>query len=253
VLKYFLNRSPFFVCFLLASASLNAQKILPEISVNNLNNNIVISWKNEYKVPVTNISIQRSYDSLKNYTTIGSVLSPTSYENGYSDNNPPYNMMYYRVFIAFEGGSYLITKSARPTKQVTVDSVAEQRYPWQANPFADSAIQIPPTAPTLPNINNPPIITKVEPAYPSKRIFTSKLSSVVIHLPFASATNYVVKFYDESDNKIFELTKLKDEYLILDKMNFRHSGWYHFEIYNNNELVEKNKFFIPKDTKTGNR
>jgi len=235
------------------SASLKAQKILPDISVNNLNNNIVISWKNEYKVPVTNISIQRSYDSLKNYTTIGSVLSPTSYENGYSDNNPPYNRMYYRVFIAFEGGSYLITQPVRPVKQVTIDSVAEQRYPWQTNPFADSALQIPPTAPTLPQINKPPVITKTEPAYPSKRIFTSKLSSVVIHLPLASTTNYIVKFFDESGNKVFELNKLKDEYLILDKMNFRHSGWYFFEIYNNSELIEKNKFFIPKDIKTGNR
>ena len=93
--------------------SSKAQQILPGISVMNLNGNIIVSWKNEYKVPLANINIQRSYDSLRNYTTIGSVLNPQNQENGYSDAAAPYNKMYYRLFIAFDGGKYLITTPVR--------------------------------------------------------------------------------------------------------------------------------------------
>ena len=46
-----------------------------------------------------------------------------------------------------------------------------------------------------------------------------------------------------------ELNHLKDPLLIMDKVNFPHSGWYHFEIYDQNGLVEKNRFIVTKDSK----
>ena len=48
---------------------------------------------------------------------------------------------------------------------------------------------------------------------------------------------------------IFELTKITEDYLIIEKMNFLRSGWFKFEIYENDILLEKNKFNIPKDDK----
>ena len=59
----------------------------------------------------------------------------------------------------------------------------------------------------------------------------------------------VVKFYDENDQFLFELTKLKEEYLVVEKVNFVHAGWFHFEIFENGKSLEKNKFFIGKDAK----
>ncbi|MEP6712130.1 MAG: hypothetical protein ABJA37_06940 [Ferruginibacter sp.] len=236
----------FLIIALTATTTLQAQQILPDISVKNISGKIIVSWRNEYNLPVATISIQRSYDSLKNYTTIGSVLNPLNKENGYADANPPYNKMYYRVFIAFEGGSYIISKTVRPVKETsaTTDSTKIQRYPWQVNPLADSSLQSPPI-----NVG----ITKPLITYPSKRIFTSRDNSVVIHLPEAATKKYTIKFFDELDNLVFELTKLNEEYLIIEKVNFGHSGWYHFELYEAGTLVEKNKFFVPKDSKTNNR
>ena len=78
----------FILFFNLLAVSLTAQDTLPRISVRNLNGQIIVSWINNYKVPVTTINVQRSYDSLKNYTTIGSVLSPQNFENGYADTKP---------------------------------------------------------------------------------------------------------------------------------------------------------------------
>ncbi len=218
-------------------ANLFAQEILPGISVKNLNGKIVVSWRNEYKQPVTTINIQRSYDSLKNYTTIGSVLNPQNQENGYADANPPYNKMYYRVFIAFEGGSYLLTSPTRPLKDTSSANVATVRFPWEVDPNADPKLQVPPA-----NVIN----------YPSKWVYTAKDNNVVIYLPNAGTKKYNAVFFDELENKIFELTNLKEEYLIIEKVNFVRSGWYRFELFESGQLVEKNKFFIPKDGKITN-
>jgi hypothetical protein len=97
--------------FILIISKIFAQNTLPEISINNTNGKIVVSWLNDYKKNVTNIFVQRSFDSLRNFSTIGSVLIPQNLENGYLDNRAPYDRMYYRVSITFEGGTYEIGPS----------------------------------------------------------------------------------------------------------------------------------------------
>ena len=110
----------FFLLLNLYTINVAAQDTLPKISVKNLSGHIIISWVNNYKIPVTAINIQRSFDSLKNYSTIGSVLNPQNIENGYADATPPYNKMYYKVFVSFEGGTYIFSKVTRPIKELPV-------------------------------------------------------------------------------------------------------------------------------------
>lgn len=235
-----------FLFTLFTASRSSAQKTLPGISVTNYSGRVIISWKNAYALPVTNINIQRSYDSLKNYTTIGSVLNPQNKENGYSDNEPPYNKMYYRVFIAFDGGSYIISPPVRPVKAApltnnTADSAnTDKLFPWQIDPRTDSTYQ------------SPPLGGKNEVVYPSLRIFTSRDNTVVIYLPDAAVKKYTAKFFNESEKQIFELTALKEEYLIIEKVNFGRAGWYYFELYEDGKLLEKNKILVPKDGKINN-
>ena len=229
---------PFFLLafFVILSNILFAQeKPLPFIQVKNLNNKIVVSWLNDYTKPITALNIQRSYDSLQNYTTIGSVLSPQSRENGFADANFPYNKMYYRVFVSFEGGSYIITAPARPVKEnYTTDNASTDKYPWLVS-GRDSGIIFPPAKPGI--------------TYPSNTIFTAKDNNIIIHLENAATKKYSVKFFDESEKFLFELIKLKEEYLIIEKVNFVHTGWFRFELYENGLLIENNKFQILKDIK----
>ncbi|MEO7523279.1 MAG: hypothetical protein ABIT58_04255 [Ferruginibacter sp.] len=240
----------FYIFCLTVANGTYAQKILPGITVKNFSGKIVVSWQNAFTTPVDNIFIQRSYDSLKNYTTIGTVLNPQNRENGYSDVNPPYTKMYYRVSVSFEGGSYLISPAERPVKELKAVNLSEntgkadegERYPWQANPAKDS------------------LVLKVNPkkeneiTYPSERIFTSKDNNIVLYLPDAGSKKYSAKFFTESDSLLFELTKLNEEYLILEKVNFIHAGWFHFELFESGKLVEKNKFQIfSKEQKAGNK
>lgn len=254
----------FFVGSVMSAA--NAQEVLPGITVLQSGEKVIVSWKNEYNKPVAALTIQRSYDSLKNFTTIGSVLNPQNRENGYADVTPPYNKMYYRIFLAFEGGSYIITPSVRPTKDsLYKSSTATIRYPWQQRPREDNnpivrlpepLLNLPPKntkVPDVPNVSDVPNVPVIPaPNFPSKWIYTAKDNNVVLYLPAAANKKYVAVFYDELERKIFELSNLKEEYLIIEKVNFVRSGWYSFQLFENGKLVEKNKFFVPKDGKVTN-
>jgi hypothetical protein len=257
-----------------------AQSTLPDITVKNNNDKIIISWTNDYKLTITNISIQRSFDSLKNYTTIGSVLNPQAIENGFADNKPPYNRMYYRLFIAFEGGTYVFSNSSRPKKNkykpidiiIKSDSavirlqnqddsvkILDSTFIYEENEtklYKDSAgVKVLITKPKLdigkiqPKTNIPEIKTPKIISYPSNRIFTAKNNAVVIDLPDADVKKYTVKFYTEADEFLFEINKITNKFLIIEKVNFERSGWYNFEIFENGVSIEKNKFFVPKDAK----
>jgi hypothetical protein len=66
-------------------------------------------------------------------------------------------------------------------------------------------------------------------------------------LPDAAKRHYTVKFFDENNKLLFQLSEIRDPSLLLDKTNFHHAGWFHFELYDGDQLKEKNKFFIPKE------
>jgi len=212
--------------FILTVASaLHAQDALPRITVKNINGKVIVSWLNDFVKPPKTINVQRSFDSLRNYVTIGSVLNPDNRENGYADTRPPYPNMYYRVFVAFEGGSYMFSGSARPVKMVpgftelsTADSIA---------------------------------LFHIKPVtYTSNRVHTGKENNVLLHLKDAETKKYSVKFYDEDNTLLFVLNKLHETDLIVDKVNFVHAGWFYFEVYESGKLLEKNKFYIPADEKS---
>lgn len=238
--KFRMSKIVFLILFLFSCNALLAQQTLPNISVIDVSGKIIVSWKNEYKVPVSNISIQRSYDSLNNFTSISSVLNPESKENGFADVDAPYDRMYYRLFIAFDGGAYIITTAQKPSKDLTtLIDTSDGIKPWQRNPLNDASLQTPPEGKP----------GAVKDNYPSERMYTYQDNSIIIRLRDVGIKKYRILVFDEADMKIFELTNLKDQLLILDKMNFPHSGWYHFEIYDQNGLVEKNRFIVTKDSK----
>jgi hypothetical protein len=102
------------VCFfLLASLIIQAQDTLPRFTATTRGNNrVLISWTNLYPV-TTQINIQRSYDSTRNFQTILSVPDPRIPQNGFVDTKAPTSFMFYRLFIVLDSGKYLFTKSKR--------------------------------------------------------------------------------------------------------------------------------------------
>ena len=50
-------------------------------------------------------------------------------------------------------------------------------------------------------------------------------------MPDADKKKYSIKFFEEDGSPLFELKKITEPYLTLDKVNFIHSGLFNFEIY----------------------
>lgn len=197
-----------------------SQDTLPKISVTQISNKVLVSWTNPY-TSVTNIGIQRSYDSLKYFTTIGSVLNVKAQTNGFVDSKEFMPAQYYRLFISFEGGTYIFTTSHRPGLD---------------------------TLNVMPNVTEN--FTSVQTWFiPSKQVYTGRDNNIVMFLPNANKKKYSVKFFEDDGTFLFEIKKITEPYLTVDKVNFIHSGLFKFELFDNGVSIEKHKFYIPKDGK----
>ncbi len=292
-----------------------AQETLPAVSVNASNKRVVVSWLNDYKQPIESILIQRSFDSLNNFRSIGSVLNPFNLENGFLDQQPPYDRMYYRVFIQFSGGEYVIGPSARASFDseslepidIRQDSISQtQSHPiaWNrvrndlpffspykkktssslkpstpdtttSNSFADTTAIDEPTfqfksrtlittdsSKTNVRVTEPTTHVKLNPvqsvpslekkllirtAFPSPRVFTNSTQTIMIDLRGYDHENIRIVFYDEQGKQTLNMDGVPEPLLYLERYNFRKSGWYNFEIYEQSILVERSKVFIAKD------
>ena len=96
-----------------------AQDTLPGFTASmKSNGKVLISWRNTYPA-INQISIQRSKDSLRNFTTLLTVPDPRIPENGFVDSKPTGTKMFYRIFILFPDSKYLFTKSRRAVLEPT--------------------------------------------------------------------------------------------------------------------------------------
>ncbi|MEO5996308.1 MAG: hypothetical protein ABIN89_06250 [Chitinophagaceae bacterium] len=92
-----------------------AQDTLPHFSViDKGSERIIISWTNPYGKAIKQLSIQRSFDSLKNYKTILTLPDPTVPQNGYVDSKATSNHMFYRLYILKDSGKYVFSMPKRP-------------------------------------------------------------------------------------------------------------------------------------------
>ena len=220
----------------MGSVMAQGQDTLPHFSAKNIgNNHIIIGWINNYP-QVKQISIQRSFDSTKGYKTILSVADPTAVQNGYADTKAPTNNMFYRLFILQDGGHFFFTEAKRPVLDTSKAAAANADNPVKNIPNGTDT-----TAKTkLP-------VTKKPDYVPSFYVYTNKDGYVFINLPDAGEKKYHIKFFENDDTFLFEIKSVKEPALTLDKANFYHAGWFKFELYNDDKLVEKNKFFLSKD------
>lgn len=213
--------------------SSHAQDTLPKFTVRNAGNNrIIIGWVNPFP-NLTQISIQRSFDSLKNYKTILTVADPRAVQNGFADTKAPNDRMFYRIFYVAEGGNFFFTQPQRPD---TSRPIA---------PLGDKGLSSKPGTDTLTGKKGPEV--KKPDWTPSFFVYTNKDGYVFINLPDAEEGKYSIKFFEENNTPLFELKSVRQKGLMLDKANFLHAGWFFFELYNGDKLVERNKFFLSKD------
>jgi hypothetical protein len=106
-----------FLFFFFILPNTQAQDTLPGFSaVLKSNGKVLISWRNSYPA-INQISIQRSNDSLRNFTTLITVPDPRIPENGFVDNKGNGSKLFYRVFILFPNSKYVFTRSKRAVEE----------------------------------------------------------------------------------------------------------------------------------------
>lgn len=225
-----MNRICLFFLLLISSLSYG-QDTLPRFSVKNVGSNrFIVGWVNTYGL-VKQISIQRSHDSLKNFTTILSVTDPMARQNGYADTKAPNDHMFYRLFVVLDKGQFFFTTPQKPVLD-TARTIAKQ-YNISRDKESNGGVK--------------PGIPKKPEFVPSFYVYTNRDGYVFINLPDAEKKKYRIKFFEEDGSFLFELKTIREAALTLDKTNFLHAGWFQFELYNEEDLVEKNKFYLAKE------
>lgn len=231
------------LCIVLSFSFTNivhAQDTLPRFQVRNAGSvaapTSIISWINNYP-SIKQISIQRSHDSLTGFKTILSIADPTAKQNGFADKTAPNDHMYYRLFINLDQGKFFFT----PSFQAKWDTASQK--------ITGGGITSVLTKETdgIKQNQTKPVVPRKPDWIPSIYVYTNKDGYVLVNLPDADRKKYHIKFFEENDTFLFELKNIKHPALTLDKVNFIHSGWFKFELYNEENLVERNKFYLPKD------
>ena len=274
-----------FIVLSLITFSAAAQDTLPRFTIiSRGNERIVISWTNPYGARIKQLSIQRSFDSLRNFRTILTLPDPTVPQNGYVDTKATNDHMYYRLYILLDSGRYSFSKSQRPIagspvpeSTSAITSVSKGIIPVEKlkateaterviivkkndvivggigesnlKRFRDSINYS--TKDTIFMKTSDTILVKVfvqrESYRPSRFVYTEKDGNIRIALPDAGRRKYSLKFFDEDLTEAFEIKHINEALLFLDKSNFLHAGWFTFELYEDGKLKEKHKLFIPKD------
>jgi len=70
---------------------------------------------------------------------------------------------------------------------------------------------------------------------------------LVITVPSTASGRYKIRFFDDKGLLLFEIRQIKDTLLIVEKYNFEHAGQFHYELYRDTLLVEKNSFIIQRE------
>lgn len=225
------------VIFLAASNTVKAQEytppVLPDFSALIKTGKIQLDWISGFPNAVS-IGIQRSLDSVLNFTTIGYATNPSESRNAYLDNKPAPGKNYYRLFILFRDNRFMYSKTVLAVDDSTINAGSK----LSASDIA-----------SLSGAQN----TKKEdviPWKPSNYIYTTADGNVNIRLPEAPKKKYHVKFFEPSGAMLFEVEQVAEPFLILEKAIFLHAGWFNFEIYEDGKLLEKWNLFIPLNYKS---
>lgn len=193
------------------------------------NARIIIGWVNNYD-SLKQLTVQSSHDSLKNYRTLVSITDPNAKFNGYADNKALNDHMFYRLFVVKSNGGYFFTTPRKPVIDTARAIVAVNGTPRE-----------------VPVTKKPEAVIKKPDFVPSFYVYTNKDGYVYINLPDADRQKYRLKFFEEDQSFLFEIKTISRTGLTLDKTNFMHHGWFWFELYNDEKLVEKSKFYLAKE------
>ena len=211
-----------------------AQPVLPDVLAVTQKGLNVLSWTNQYD-GIKSIAVQRSNDSVYNYTTIGYVKNLKKGVQGFVDGHPNPGVNWYRLYIAFNSD---LTWNSNRVK-IFVDSA--QLMQQRVLPPNDSLQKIVSslslgtgTAPDPSEIN---AYTYIRSQYVFTNPFTGHIN---VEMPDSTdkKSSYSLIFFDTKNRQVLEVPKLVEHSVIIDKRNFQRKGIYKFEMKKNKDVIE---------------
>jgi hypothetical protein len=235
------------VCLVLFSVlftvELRAQPpVLPDLGAGTSNAINFLSWTCQYD-GIKSIGVQRSNDSIYNFTTIGYVANTKQGVQAYIDGHPMPGKNFYRLYIIFS--SDLTWYSNRIRVDVSEDELLAQKLVLPPNDSLQKYINSKDTGTPLKEIMakvNLSATSADQSAFTyakSQYIYTNPLTGHVnIEVQDVLRNKYNVRFYDYTNKEVLEIPKVMASPAIIDKRNFQKKGIFKFVLKKNNALVE---------------
>ncbi|MBA3829456.1 MAG: hypothetical protein H0X33_11010 [Taibaiella sp.] len=277
------------------STTVYAQPKLPDIAAGMQQGLIILTWDCQYD-GIKSIAMQRSSDSLHNYSTVGYVRATKKGLQAFVDGHPLPGNNWYQLYILFGSGltwnsnrlrihvdssvllnqtmvlppndslqKILITTepSNQPVKSrsgivVNIDSngsgMQETKGGTQinmdaikttasSNSFPDAMKTTTSSEPGKSiriSIESEPLQLNPYSYIKSKYVYTNPLTGHInLDVPYIKEHHYAVKFYDEKNNLIFDVPRLMESPVIIDKRNFQRKGLYRFELIRDRSEFER--------------
>lgn len=238
-----------FIVFLLSLSTVSqAQPQLPDMASATQKGLVVLGWTAQWD-GIKSIAVQRSSDSVYNFTTIGYVKNLKKGPQGFIDGHPMPGKNYYRLYIAFASDltwfsnrTLVVVDSAQilaagviPTND-SLQRLVANTLPALANAKVDST-----TGRTVTGTVALPKLTPAVPEIiPSPYVFTNPFTGHInIELPDVFEHQYGVRFYDGTDKMVLDLARVPESPVVLDKRNFQKKGIFRFEILRDQKKWEK--------------
>ena len=204
----------------------------------------LLTWNCQYD-GIKTIAVQRSNDSVYNYTTIGYVRNTKQGIQAYIDGHPLPGKNFYRLYIAFDSDltwySNRIRITVDSTELLTQGMVLPPNDSLQklinstdsTNPLKALVSKISMRTGTMDGDNTAFSYIK------SQYVFTNPLTGHVnMELPDVATNRYNVHFYDTRDKEILEVPRVMASPVVIDKRNFQKKGIYKFVLKRNNTQLE---------------
>ncbi len=244
-LSHFLpvRRLIFLLCSLLfTAAATHAQPLLPDLVGVTQKGVNILAWTAQYD-GLKSIAVQRSSDSVYNFTTIGYVKNLKKGPQGFIDGHPNPGNNWYRLYIAFSSdltwysnrfklrvdSASIANKGVIPPND-SLQKMVKNAAAALANVRVDSSGK---TIGKIPDAGLPDAAdVAIETYIRSQYVFTNPFTGHVnVEVPNAKTTAYSIRFYDAGERTVLDIPRVPESPVVIDKRNFQKKGLYRFELY----------------------
>lgn len=210
-----------------------AQPQLPDLMVVPQNGVNVLSWTCQYD-RIKSIAVQRSNDSFYNFTTIGYVKDLKKGPQAFIDGHPAPGDNWYRLYIVFS--SDLIWYSNN-VKSFIDSSQLMQKGVLPPNDSLQSLAGSITFDNSVPDASELNAYTYIRSQYVFTNPFTGHIN---VELPDNDdrAATYSLRFFDQQDKMVMDVSKVAEHSVVIDKRNFQRKGIYKFELRKGKDILE---------------